>query len=287
MKIPLGQYLDLLANPIKSHKGLFVLLAVLILGGTALQVVNPQIVRTFIDAASSGAGGTKLIYAALAFLGIALLQQAVAVGASYVGENLAWITNNALRIELNRHCLRLDMRFHNEHTPGELIERIDGDVGQLGIFFAQVGVRALSTLLLLLGILVALFLEDWRLGIAFSLFVAVSLLALNRVRGIAVPHHKARRQAEADLFGFLEEQLAGTEDIRSSGAVGFVIRQLVQLQYTIMRHHRKASLMDTAIDLVTSALLVTGNVMAVVGGYYLFTSGTVTSRYRLPDHQLL
>jgi len=209
-------------------------------------------------------------------MGIALLQQAVAVSASYVGENLAWITNNALRIELNRHCLRLDMRFHNEHTPGELIERIDGDVGQLRIFFAQVGVEMLSSLLLLLGVLVALFLEDWRLGIAFALFATVSLLALNQVRGIAVPHHKARRQAEADLYGFLGEQLAGTEDIRSSGAVGFVLRQLYQRQYTIMRHDRKASLMDAAINLVTNAVQVTGNVMMVVGGYYLFTSGAVT-----------
>ena len=52
MKIPLGQYLDLLANPIKSHKGLFALLAVLLVGSTALQIVNPQIVRTFIDVAS-------------------------------------------------------------------------------------------------------------------------------------------------------------------------------------------------------------------------------------------
>ena len=276
MKIPLGQYVDLLAKPIQSHIGLFVLLAILMLGGTALQVVNPQIVRTFIDTASTGADGTKLVRAALTFLGIALLQQAVTVGASYVGENLAWITNNALRIELNRHCLRLDMRFHNEHTPGELIERIDGDVGQLGVFFAQVGVRALSTLLLLLGILVALFLEDWRLGIAFSLFVALSLLALNRVRDISVPHYRARSQALASLFGFLQEQLAGTEDIRSSGAVGFAIRQLVQWQYKIMGHHRQASLMDAAIDLVTSATLVTGNVMVVVGGYYMFTRGTVT-----------
>ena len=71
-----------------------------VLGSTALQVVNPQIVRTFIDAAASGSGGQKLIYAALAFTGIALLQQAVAVSASYVGENLAWIAVNALRIEL-------------------------------------------------------------------------------------------------------------------------------------------------------------------------------------------
>ena len=222
MTIPLREYLDLLANPIKSYKSLFVLLAVLVLGSTALQVVNPQIVRTFIDAASLGSDGDKLIYAALTFTAIALLQQAVAVGASYAGENLAWIINNALRIELNRRCLRLDMRFHNEHTPGELIERIDGDVEQLGIFIGEVGVGILSTLLLILGVLVALFLENWRLGIAFTLFAIVSLLALHRVRGIAVPHYKALRQAEADLSGFLEEQLTGAEEIRSSGAVGFV-----------------------------------------------------------------
>ena len=276
MKIPLGHYYDLLASPIKSHKGLFALQAVLLLSSTALQVVNPQIVRTFIDAASSGTNGERLIYVALAFIGITLLQQVVAVSASYLGENLAWITNNALRIELNRHCLRLDMHFHNEHTPGELIERIDGDVGQLRSFFTTVGVRMLSSLLLLLGVQVALFLEDWRLGIAFSFFATVSLLVLNRVRGISVPHHKARRQAEANLFGFLEEQLAGTEDIRSSGAVGFVVRQLYQLQYAILHHHRKVSLMNMTINLVTNVLLVMGNVMAIVAGYYLFTNGTIT-----------
>ena len=277
MKNPLGQTLKLLAKPIQSHSGLFTLLAVLTLSGTALQVVNPQIVRAFIDAVSSGRGDDRtLIYAALAFLGIALLQQAVAVGASYVGKNLGWIVNNMLRIELNRRCLRLDMRFHNEHTPGELIERIDGDVEQLGIFICEVGVGILSTLLLILGVLVALFLEDWRLGVAFTLFTIVSLLALYRVRGIAVPHYKALRQSEADLSGFLEEQLAGAEEIRSSGAVGFVLRQLVQLQYTIMRRSRKASLKEREIDLVTSALMVSGKVMAVVAGYYLFTSGAVT-----------
>ena len=276
MKIPFGQYVDLLADPIRSHRGRFVVLAALVLGGTVLQVVNPQIVRTFIDAASQGSGGEKLIYAALAFLGIALLQQGVSVGASYAGESLAWIAVNALRVELNRHCLRLDMRFHNEHTPGELIERIDGDVGELASFFARVGVGTLSVLLLLLGVLAALFLEDWRLGMAFTFFAAVLLLAMSRVRGIAVPYHKARRQAEAELSGFLEEQLAGSEEIRSSGAVGFVLRQLYPLQCAIMRRDRKASLKDREIDLVTSALLVSGNVMAVVAGYWLFSRGAVT-----------
>ncbi len=56
---------------------------------------------------------------------------------TYLGENVAWTATNALRAELAWHCLNLDMSFHNDHTPGEMIERIDGDVTELANFFSQ------------------------------------------------------------------------------------------------------------------------------------------------------
>jgi len=55
MNIPLKQYWELLAGHIKPQKGRFSLLTVLLLGSISLQVVNPQIVRIFIDSATSGA----------------------------------------------------------------------------------------------------------------------------------------------------------------------------------------------------------------------------------------
>jgi ABC-type multidrug transport system fused ATPase/permease subunit len=276
MNVPLKQYWDLLARHIRPQKGRFLLLAVLLLGSTGLQLVNPQIVRAFIDTATSGQAARGLALAAVAFLAMTLLQQVVAVSATYVGENVAWTATNALRAELVRHCLNLDMRFHGDHSPGELIERIDGDVSEMSVFFSQFVVQILGSLLLLLGILVALFLEDRRLGFVFVLFAALALLILNRIRGIAVPHVKARRQADADLFGFLEEQLAGTEDVRSNGAVDFVIRGLCRLQYAIMRHERKVSLMGMVIHAITGALMMLANVIAIVAGYTLYRSGTIT-----------
>ena len=47
-----------------------------------------------------------------------------------MGENVAWTATNALREEMARHCLNLDMSYHNNISPGELIERIDGDVAE-------------------------------------------------------------------------------------------------------------------------------------------------------------
>ena len=248
----------------------------LLLTSIGLQVFNPQIMRYFIDSATSGASLDLLGLAALAFIALALVQQVIGVGATYLGENVAWTATNALRAELARHCLNLDMSFHNNRSPGELIERIDGDVAELSNFFSQLVIRIVGNLILLLGVLVALFLQDWRVGIAFVVFAVVALVALNRVRGIAVPHQKALRAATADLMGFLEERLAGTEDIRSSGAVDFVLNGLYKLQRIILGHWRKSSVRELLVGMTGGTLLVIGNVMAIVAGFLLFESGSIT-----------
>jgi ATP-binding cassette subfamily B protein len=276
VNIPIRQYWALLARYIRPQRVRFIALALLLLTGIGLTLVNPQIVRAFIDAVSAGAPIRALLSRALVFVGIALFQQGVTIATRYLGENVAWTATNSLRIELTEHCLHLDMGFHTEHKPGELIERIDGDVAQLATFFSQLVIHVLGNLLLLLGILVALSLEDVRVAAAMALFAALSLWVLNRIRGIAVPHYKARRQAEADLYGYLEEQLAGREDLRSSGAVAYVLRGLYRLQYRILRHDRKASLLGRTIGLVTGALLTVGTAIGLVSGYLLYRRAAIT-----------
>ena len=268
MNIPLRAYWQLLATYIKSQKMRFVLLIVLLLSGITLQVINPQIVRTFIDAVIAGDGGMVLRRSALTFIAIALVQQAVAVTATYVGENVAWTATNALRAHLVRHCLDLDMGFHSEVRPGELIQRIDGDVAQLSTFFSQLVIRVVGNLLLLVGILVALLLEDWRISVLFACFSVVTLWALYRLRSIAVPHQKALRQAEAELYGYVEEQLNGTEDIRASGAIAYVINGLYRLQANILTHDTKSSRKNWLIGFVSGILLMLGTISAMVAGYY-------------------
>jgi len=276
VNIPLRAYWRLLATYIKSQKMRFVLLVILLLSGIGLQVLNPQIVRTFIDAVIAGEGSRTLSRSALLFIIIALIQQVIAVTTTYVGENVAWTATNALRADLVRHCLDLDMGFHSEVRPGELIQRIDGDVAQLSTFFSQLVIRVVGNLLLLAGILVALLREDWRISVMFAGFSLVTLWVLNRMRSIAVPHQKALRQAEADLFGYIEEQLNGTEDIRSSGAIEYVINGLFRLQRNILTHDTKSSQKNWIIGFVSGMLLMLGIVSAIVAGYYFYTAGIMT-----------
>ena len=276
MNLPFKAYWDLLSQHIRPQKGRFILLTTLLLGSIGLRIFAPQIMRTFIDSALAGEALQTLTWTALAFIGVALLQQLIAVGVTYLGENVAWTATNALRAELAWHALNLDMRFHNDHTPGELIERIDGDVTELATFFSQFALNLVSNGLLMIGILVALFLEDWRAGLAFTVFSIATILILGRLKDIAVPHQKARRQAEAEMYGFLEEQLAGTEDIRSSGAVDYSIRELFRHQGIILTHNRRAHFKRWIIENAMGLALTIGTLLAITSGYWLFTAGLVT-----------
>jgi ATP-binding cassette, subfamily B, bacterial len=276
MNVSLKQYWELLAQHIRPQRGRFILLLVLLLSSIGLQVINPQIMREFIDSALAGATDRRLMLTAAAFIGIALIQQVLAVSVTYLGENVAWMATNALRAELAWHCLNLDMSFHNSHTPGEMIERIDGDVTQLANFFSQFIGGILGNFLLMVGVLVALFLEDWRVGLAFTAFAALSMLALYLIRNLAIKYQKSRRQADAELFGFIEEQLNGTEDIRSSGAVEFSLRELFRLQSATYRFHRQAGWKEWMMHNVTALTLVLGNLMAVGSGYLLYRAGSIT-----------
>jgi len=276
MNLSFSAYYHLLASHIRPQRGRFTLLAILLFGSIGLRIFAPQIMRKFIDSALAGEALQTLTWTALAFIGIALIQQVVAIGVTWLGENVAWTATNALRAELAEHALHLDMKFHNDHTPGELIERIDGDVTELATFFSQFALNLIANGFLLVGILIALFIEDWRAGLAFTVYSFLTIFILGKVKDIAVPHQKARREAEAQYYGFIEEQLSGTEDIRSSGAVGFSIRELFRHQGEILKHNRKSHFKRWIIENAMGLALTLGTLLAIVSGYWLFTASVIT-----------
>ena len=276
MKISFQHYRALLVTYLTPHWRKVALLATLIFASLGLQIANPQIIRYVLDTALIGGASERLIWAAAAFLVFAVLFQVVSVAATYVGEDVGWAATNQLRADLAQYCLRLDMSFHNDRTPGQMIERIDGDVADLAIFFATLVIRILGSLLLLAGVLIVLLREDWRVSVALTVYAALTLVILFRFREFATPHWKAAREASANLFGFLEEQLSGTEDIRSSGATDYVLRNLYKFARERLHSERLAGTMNITIVALWIGLFTLGQTIAFASGFYLYQAGGLT-----------
>ncbi|MBX3016225.1 MAG: ABC transporter ATP-binding protein, partial [Caldilineaceae bacterium] len=276
MNMPLQAYWRLLARYLRPQRGKVLLLALLLFSGIAIQLVNPQIIRYFIDTAQTTASLQPLLVAALAYIVAAIGQQALTVGATYVGEDVALRSTNQLREDLVVHCLGLDMHFHHEHTPGELIERIDGDVSMLGNFFSRFTIQIVGSLLLFIGILVVLFLEDWRVGLVIALFSLATFPVLARIKQVATPQWTATRQASAELYSYLEERLTGTEDLRARGATAYVLRGFHALTQQLFQRETRAQWLSLVSFGAASVFVVMGNVIALLVSGYLYTSGHLT-----------
>lgn len=273
---PLRRYSALLLRYLAPQWPKAALMTVLMLSSIGLQLLVPQILRFFIDTAVAGGALEVLLRAALLFLGVALVNQLLLAAATYTGADVGWTATNAMRRDLALHCLRLDMSFHTARTPGELIERIDGDVTALSNFFSQFSVQVLGSALLLLGILVMLWLEQPWVGLALTVFTALVLLTLGRLRDVAVPATTEEREAHAKLFGFIEERLAGIDDIRANGAGPYVMQRLVTAMREVFFKGRRAWMKRSSIWLLSMGLFAVGYVLTLGLGVYFFQAGAIT-----------
>ncbi|MEZ4710750.1 MAG: ABC transporter ATP-binding protein [Caldilineaceae bacterium] len=252
------------------------LLALLLLGAISFQLANPQIIRYVLDTAQSSAPTAALVLAAALFLLFNLLQAGAGLALNYVGADVSWTATNALRADLTRHCLRLGMGFHNSRTPGELIERVDGDVSQLASFFSHLVLRVLFNGLLIAGIVTLLWREDWRMGAAAALYALLTVLVLQLMQPRNTRYAGAFRQAQAALNGFLEERLAGREDVRANGGEPYVLRGMALVQRAAYQAARNLRFFNAHLFALTHLLFVLATALGFGAGIYLFLNRQIT-----------
>jgi ATP-binding cassette subfamily B protein len=263
-KVPFSSYVSLLRTYLKPQWFKVSGLTLLLFASLGLEILNPQLLGHFIDSIHSSMN--ILVRIALLFISLVIANQLITALAGYLSEDVSWRATNALRADLALHCLTLDMSFHQAHTPGELIERVDGDIAQLSQFFSRFVFSVLGRVLLLIGIVVLTFSVDWRIGLLLLTFAVLVIVLLRPLQNIAVPRFRAARQASAELASFLEEHCSSREDIQSLGAQPYVMLRFYQLARRLLHTTRWSSVagrffssaIEISLALAVAAVLTLG-----------------------------
>ncbi|WP_254847820.1 ABC transporter ATP-binding protein [Paenibacillus amylolyticus] len=261
---------------LKPVKGRLALLLIMLLTSTGLQLLNPQIIKRFIDTAASGGVLTNLIQLAGLFLVVAVFNQLITVAVSYLGNDVAWRATNQLRGDLLKHCLRLDMRFHNVKTPGEMIERVDGDVTSISNFFAMFIVQVIGSFVLLAGILGFMFSVNVPIALVMTVFTLLSILFMVFIRNLGVDSSKNERAASASLFGLIEERIAGIEDVQANGHVPYVMNRFYRTMRTVFLKGRKAWLLRVIPWNTTVVLFALAVTAVLLLGVHYYMEGLIS-----------
>lgn len=254
----------------------WVALGALVGVGAVGELAGPLVVRRIVDLASDGADAVDFVSLALLFLAIAVATQVVFVLVARRATVTAWDTTNELRLRITRHVLGLDHEFHRRHTPGELIQRVDGDVTSVSEFLSRVVPKVAGGFLLVAGMLVVLTLLDWRLGVGMAVYVAAAVAVVVRGRHRAVRESSDELGSYAQLYGGIEERLTAAEDLRSNGAGVHALWRFVEDSTGAMDSSVRRERAFIQLWWTVQGSIVVGLLLSLVLSATLVTSGTIT-----------
>ena len=265
-----------LAALLRPDRGRWIALGLLVAVASALGLAGPVVIRRIIDQATEGATTADIVRLAVVFLVIAGAAQLAQVAVAWSATVAAWSTTNELRLSMTDHVLTLDHEFHRTHTPGELIQRVDGDVTSVSDFLGQVVPKALGSIFLVVGMNTVLFVIDWRLALGMIAYLgfAATVLAANRHRAIS---EAASEMGEyARLYGGIEERLTASEDLRANGATVYAVDRFVTESSAVLVSSVARERAFMSMWWAVQGSLAVGIAVALLAGAALVRSGAIT-----------
>ena len=249
--------------------------AVLAIAG-ALPLLGPILIGRFIDAAADGATTRWLLTLAGLYVVVGVTRQLMAIMVAWTAADLAWLVTNELRSDLARHVLSLDVGFHRRTSPGELVSRVDGDVTALSEFIAQFAVKAVAAGVTLVGIVVVVGAQDWRIGIGFTIYLCVAVGTVYALRNLAVDEAASEQAAMGRLLGEVEERLTGADDLRGNGGGSHAVATFQHASARLLRAMLQRERHGVTLWVASNAVFVFGGIAILALDAALLTRGSIS-----------
>ncbi len=195
-----------------------VLVLVLSLLGTAFSLYLPYLSRGLVDQALLGRDFSVLTRIVLTFGSLTLLSFVMNVisGMRYTRVSAEVLFD--MRIDLYRHLQRLSPRFYARTPLGEIVSRLNADIGEIQRVAGEAALSWVGSVLFLVGTVAMLIYLDVRLFFVSLLLLPPALWALVVYRRKLEGAVAVLRQRGADIGSFLIETLQAMRLIVSSNA---------------------------------------------------------------------
>jgi len=263
----------------KYLKGLspnIIILFIVMFMNTELQLFTPQLLRDIIDGIVGDATGKQIFTWLIIFFVFTLVGEVFNIIISCISSQTGLRATNRLRKDLLSHCLEQTEESIHNFKQGELIEVIDGDVQILTNFFSTLFVAVAQALLLIIGTLFVIYLENSFLGIMETIFVCLVFILFGKIHNITVPKWKRNREHAGHFYGYLGECIEAKEDVKANGETFYVMEKLKKILKRWFPDCMKASVFGMTSYAMYIFVVAISYAIIFGGGVYFWKQGTIT-----------
>lgn len=199
---------------LRPHWASVLVAFVAILGGSLTDLAQPWLTQIAIDDYITKGDLPGLWQLGRWFLAILVLSFLCEFVQTSVMQLIGQKILHRVRQDVFAHLQRLDVAFYDRNPVGRLMTRVTTDVDALNDLFASGVVTVFGDLLMLVGIMAAMLVMDWRLAMVAFAVLPLIAWATNWFRRNVRENYRQVRGLVARLNAFLQEHLGGMSTVQ-------------------------------------------------------------------------
>lgn len=269
MRFPLLRLFSF-AAPYKGRLAGFGLVTML---ATALSLAEPVLIKYAIDS-----GLTKqnlnVVYVAV---GLYVLVNVATWVLSYIQTfGMGWIGQHMildLRNALFRHLQSLSLQYYSEQKAGWIISRLTNDIENFNNLLNDGVQNLVKNGLTLIGVLVVIFVLDWRLALATVTIIPVMAAGTALYRVESMKAFRRAREAIAEVAAFLQENVSGMRVVKAFTRERRASEEFDGRNFAYRRANARSTLLSAVYFPGVEFLGAVGLAIVLLYGGYLVVNG--------------
>ena len=252
----------------RPYRFKLILVALLVMVGTVCTLAGPILVGMAIDQAIIPGDINLLVQLIGVMLVIYLLGGVAAIiyGTLMVTVGQRLVAD--VREELFNHLQALSMAYHDSHKVGDLMSRVSNDTEAINQVLSNGLIQFTTNILMLGGILVAMFLLNWPLALGMVIILPLMVFITGQVTKLS---RVAFREVQANLGamnGVMEENINGIQVVQAFARGSETQAQFEVVNDANRRAGTKADIITAALGpMFTTMMTITIAVTALLGGW--------------------
>ena len=243
---------------------------------TGLSLWLPYLTKSLVDDALIGRNATALFRIVFLFAVIGAAGFVLNVVSGLVYTRVSADVLFDMRKELYEHLQRLSPRFYAVTRIGDIVSRINNDIGEIQRIAAEAALAWVGNVLFLAGGIVILVWLDWRLFVVGLATLPLSAWTLVLYRRRLDERVTDLRERSADVGSFLIETLQANRTVVTSGAEKREVGRFSQLNGAFIAALMRLQRVHYFAGGLPTMLLAAGSAAVFFYGGWRVVQGTMT-----------
>jgi ATP-binding cassette, subfamily B, bacterial len=261
---------------LRPYTGQLTFVLVVSLAATSLSLIQPYISKLLIDQALMKKDLHALIYiAGLMFVAIvAGFGLNILSSYRYVRISAAMLFD--MRLALFRHLQTLSPRFYAGYRLGDLMSRLNNDVGEVQRVTADTLLSVLSNVIFLIGSVAMMVWMNWKLFIVSVVFVPACVYTFQKYQRKLTELTKQLRERSADLGSLFVDSILGMRVVVSLNAEEHETERFAERNSAFVRTMLKVQITSFLSGALPGTILTAGTAAVFLYGGWMIIEGTMT-----------